>query len=190
MPRSSRGESPGQIPTVQDALLSGRDGARPALQPRTRLLQRTLSTPDRPLDIEAEDCLRTDTLGRYPISGRLGAGGMGEVLHVRDDHLGRELAAKVMRSDHAEDPVQLRKFLQEARITGQLEHPNIVPIHELGMTDQKRVFFTMKQIRGRDLAAVLGSAPRPSRIRLLEIFIKICDAISFAHSKGVIHRDL
>jgi len=163
---------------------------------------------------------RTDapssTLGRYPVTGHLGAGGMGEVLQVRDEDVGREMAAKVILGEAGQET--LAKFVREGQITGQLEHPNIVPLYELGMTPDKRIYFTMKRVEGDDLAALLeaeragegallakGSGPRPSSRRLavdldgmrrtslmkyLNIFLKVCDAISFAHSRGVIHRDL
>ncbi len=158
-----------------------------------------------------------DRLGRYPITGRLGAGGMGEVLQVRDEDVGREMAAKVILGQA--DPKMLAKFVREGQITGQLEHPNIVPLYELGMTSDRQVYFTMKRVEGQDLAGVLAeerrlegsllargeSRPRPSSrrlavdqdttrrkslIKLLGIFGKVCDALAFAHSRGVIHRDL
>ncbi|MBI4612363.1 MAG: protein kinase [Planctomycetes bacterium] len=161
------------------------------------------------------------SLGRYPIAEELGRGGMGEILLVRDPDLGRELAAKVILGGRAERRV-VEKFVIEAQVTGQLEHPNIVPVHELGLSPDGRLYFTMKRVRGMDLAALLASvragaggggttsgrrrrgkragrssragAPvageAPSLQRLLEIFLKVCDAVAFAHSLGVIHRDL
>ncbi len=158
----------------------------------------------------------TDQLGRYPVTGQLGVGGMGQILQVRDENLGREMAAKVIKG--RDDPQVLDKFIREARVTGQLEHPNIVPTYELGLTPDKRVYFTMKRVQGQDLAALLAAeretegamlqgeqgARRTSRrlvadlalfrrrslARMLQIFLKVCDAMSFAHDKGVIHRDL
>ncbi|MBI4614970.1 MAG: tetratricopeptide repeat protein [Planctomycetes bacterium] len=157
-------------------------------------------------------------LGRYPVEGTLGRGGMGEVLRVRDPELGRSLAAKVMRRTAGEGEPLYQKFLAEARITGQLEHPNIPPVHELGVACDGRAYFTMKEVVGKDLAKVLGEigerdgrrpsshrlrAVRPGQAarstpaaresslhRLLQIFLKVADAVAFAHSKGVIHRDL
>ncbi|MBI4617414.1 MAG: protein kinase [Planctomycetes bacterium] len=134
-------------------------------------------------------------LGRYPQAGTIGKGGMGEILLVRDPELNRELAAKVLLGKGTVDRRLLEKFLLEAQVTGQLEHPNIVPVHELGFAPDGRIYFTMKRVRGRDLSAILrevaGEAPdAPGLVALLEIFLKICDAMGFAHSKGVIHRDL
>ncbi|MBN4054909.1 SUMF1/EgtB/PvdO family nonheme iron enzyme [Acidimicrobium ferrooxidans] len=151
-------------------------------------------------------------LGRYRITGHLGAGGMGEVLQVRDEDVGREMAAKVILGD--EMGSALSKFVQEAQITGQLEHPNIIPLHELGMTPDGRLYFTMKRVEGQTLAELLAAehdaegeivASRDSArllagdlaavrrthlTTMLNLFLKVCDAIAFAHSRGVIHRDL
>jgi len=142
-----------------------------------------------------------DWLGRYPVTGHLGAGGMGEVLQVHDPDIGRELAAKVIRG--RADPKALAKFILEAQVTGQLEHPNVVPMHELGMTEDGRIYFTMKRVEGSTLADVLagpgaqrgpddGAEQQTGRrlVPLLQIFMKVCDALAFAHSRGVIHRDL
>ena len=140
-----------------------------------------------------------ECLGPYAVTGHLGAGGMGAVLQVRDPSLEREMAAKVTL-----DPVQgpnLDRFIREAQITGRLEHPGIPPVHALGLTTDGRAFFTMKQVRGRDLAAIVatlrlgaptdGDPPTGSTLlERLEIFLKITDAVAFAHSQGVIHRDL
>ena len=125
-------------------------------------------------------------LGRYVVTSRLGAGGMGEVLAVKDESLDREVAAKVARE--GADDLVVAKLVAEARLTGQLEHPAIVPVHEAGRTADGRCFFTMKRIHGRDLEAVLSEPP--PLVERLHVFLKICEAISFAHSRGVIHRDL
>jgi serine/threonine-protein kinase len=155
----------------------------------------------------------TDSLGRYRITGQLGAGGMGEVFQVHDSDLGRQIAAKVIRGQT--DPVMLAKFVREAQITGQLGHPNIVPVHELGLTPDQKIYFTMKQVEGQTLAQMLtdqlnieGCHPirtasetsqsevlttercHTSLIAFLHHFLKVCDALAFAHSRGVIHRDL
>ena len=138
-----------------------------------------------------------DRLGVYPVAGSLGVGGMGEVLEVRDLELGRTMAAKVAL-DQA-DPETLRKLVREARITGRIDHPCIPAVHELGLTEDGRVFFTMKHVRGRDLAAILASerdallrsgVPEWSWSRLLAVFAKVCDAVAYAHAKGIVHRDL
>jgi len=92
-----------------------------------------------------------DQLGRYPVVGLLGTGGMGEVLAVRDAEIGRDIAAKVIRHGQVDERT-VRKFVLEAQVTGQLEHPSIVPVYELGTADG-RLYFTMKRVAGQDLAA-------------------------------------
>ncbi len=131
-------------------------------------------------------------LGRHEVRDRLGAGGMGEVVLAHDPRLDREVAAKVLKQ--ATDPALRAKFIAEARTTGRLEHPNIVPVHDMAASDEGPSWFTMKRVRGRDLAARLRD-PASGDVRAelherLGIFTKVCDAIAYAHSEGVIHRDL
>ncbi len=130
-------------------------------------------------------------VGRYPLRGRLGAGGMGEVLAVDDPDLGREIAVKVIRGDAGHEA--RAKLVREARITGQLEHPGIVPVHELSRTSDGQPYFTMKRVAGRDLAAILDEVREgrgPGLAELIAMFQKVCEAVAFAHARGVIHRDL
>lgn len=132
---------------------------------------------------------------RFEIVGEIGVGGMGVVHKVYDKIMFRQVAMKVMHSHLVENPDHRRRFLQEAHITGQLDHPNIVPVYDLGAIDQDRAFIIMKLIDGETLSRLL----QPSRDQqligppleeFLQIFLKICDAIDFAHSRGIIHRDL
>ncbi len=133
---------------------------------------------------------------KYDIGGIIAQGGMGAIVDAQEKLLRRKIAMKVMLSNGSQE--QLVRFIEEAQITGQLEHPNIVPVYELGVDEQEQVFYTMKLVRGITLHDVLqrietgvpeavAQFPLPA---LLTIFQKICDAIAFAHSKGVIHRDL
>ncbi|MCC7509975.1 MAG: tetratricopeptide repeat protein [Planctomycetes bacterium] len=145
----------------------------------------------------------TEQAVRYESRKELGRGGMGVVLQVRDNDLRRDVAMKVMRADKIKPGSQhgqfaLQRFVEEAQITGQLEHPNIVPIHELGADSKGRVFFTMKLVQGKPLADILR-ALRAGDVaterdypldRLLQIYLKVCDAMNFAHAHDVIHRDL
>ncbi|MGE0433397.1 MAG: serine/threonine-protein kinase, partial [Planctomycetota bacterium] len=244
------------------------------------------------VDLSGKNKGFTDRMGRYLIMGRIGKGGMGEILNARDADLNRDLAMKVMLAGSDAKRSQLEKFLVEAQVTGQLEHPNIVPVHELGLTNDGRLYFTMKYVRGKSMQQILeamgereieraarksrgsrgsrskadvsgiavtaaatatgggsvtggpggqtgsgtgtgtgtaaggvtagssrgggrsssgsGSSdallsgpmtgvqtgPTKYKIReytlaeLLEIYLKICDAVAFAHSRGVVHRDL
>ena len=84
------------------------------------------------------------------------------------------------------------RFLQEARICGGLQHPGVVPVHELGTLDDSRPYFTMKLVRGRTLAELLAdrAGPAHDRHRLLEVFLRVAQTVAFAHDRGVIHRDL
>jgi serine/threonine-protein kinase len=122
----------------------------------------------------------------------LGVGGMGEVYRFGDSALQRDLAVKVLKSELAGDADARRRFLREARVTGSLQHPGVVPVHGLGRLADGRPCYTMKLVRGRTLADLLRDEPgSPERQpRLLVVFEKVCQAVAYAHSKGVIHRDL
>ncbi|MGE0434837.1 MAG: protein kinase, partial [Planctomycetota bacterium] len=137
--------------------------------------------------------------GTYDVLQEIARGGMGAVIAVRDRRLGRTVAMKVIREMAADDDGTRARFIREARITGQLEHPNIVPVHELGRDAQQHDYFTMKLVQGQSLSAALaalrddvaagrGDAAFPLRSRL-DVFGKICDAIAYANARGVIHRD-
>jgi formylglycine-generating enzyme required for sulfatase activity/serine/threonine protein kinase len=138
---------------------------------------------------------------RYAVRGELARGGMGAILRVYDEDLRRPLAMKVIlgdeegRADAAGiDRRRLARFLEEAQVTGQLDHPGIVPVHELGLDEEGRVFFTMKLVKGRDLKAVFelvfAGKEGWNETRALGVLLKVCEALAYAHSKGVIHRDL
>jgi len=132
-------------------------------------------------------------LREYELFDRLGSGGMGEVYRGRDPSLGRDLAVKVVRDRYRGHPEVEQRFLQEARLTGSLQHPDIVPIHNLGRLPDGRLYYTMKLVRGQTLDRLLAGRPagQPESLPgLLSIFEKVCQAIAYAHSKGVIHRDL
>ena len=125
---------------------------------------------------------------RYRIGERIGRGGMGEVLAARDEHLGREVAIKRMRAE-APTAIQMTRFLHEARIQGRLDHPAIVPVHDVGFDGRGRPYFAMKKLAGTTLSAILKAREAPRR-RLLRAFADVCLAVEFAHVRGVIHRDL
>jgi serine/threonine-protein kinase len=117
---------------------------------------------------------------------------MGMVLRAHDPELGRTLAIKVLLEEHAADPEMASRFLEEARITSRLQHPGVVPIHDVGRFPDGRPFFTMKLVEGRTLAALLAARTSPAEglQELLRAFEAVCQAIAYAHSRGVIHRDL
>ena len=133
---------------------------------------------------------------KYDIGKVVAQGGMGAILDAREATIERRVAMKVMLD--SSNPDDLARFVAEAKITGQLEHPSIVPIYELSVDENGQPFYTMKMVRGITLkkvlellaegtAATLAKYPLPA---LLTIFQKVCDALAFAHSRGVIHRDL
>ncbi len=134
-------------------------------------------------------------LTRYHLGARLGRGGMGEVVSARDEQIGRSVAIKRL---HDEDPTAeaVSRFVREAQIQGRLDHPAIVPVHELARDDRGHPFFVMKQLSTTTVADVVGrlgdpqAVARYSRQRLLRAFADVCLAIEFAHTKGVVHRDL
>src|SRR5215211_9339813 len=122
---------------------------------------------------------------KYEILGRIGQGGMGTVYRARDRELGREVALKVIRLPEASPDVASR-MLREARTLAQLEHPGIVPVHDVGTLADGRAFYAMKLVRGNPLDA-LPASPLIERLAIVE---RICEAVAFAHAHGVIHRDL
>ena len=130
--------------------------------------------------------------GRYQILGEIARGGMGAVLRARDTDLGRELALKVLLRHHRDDVGLRHRFIEEAQIGGQLQHPGIVPVYELGAFPDRRPFLAMKLVRGRTLAALLADRPDPAHElpRFLAIFEQVCQTVAYAHSRRVIHRDL
>jgi serine/threonine protein kinase len=122
---------------------------------------------------------------RYEVTRRLGQGGMGVVYAARDRSLDREVAVKV--ADAGPSDVLADRLLAEAKILGRLEHPGIVPVHDAGILPDGRVFYVMKLVRGDRLD---GALPTRSLNDRLDLFARICDAVSFAHAHGVVHRDL
>jgi serine/threonine-protein kinase len=119
---------------------------------------------------------------------RIGIGGMGEVYRCGDDALRRDLAIKVIKAEFRGNDDAEERFLREARLTGALQHPGIVPVHNLGRLADGRLFYTMKLVRGRTLADLLRDEPNGSK--RLAVVEKVCQAMAYAHSRGVIHRDL
>ncbi len=130
--------------------------------------------------------------GRYQLHGEIARGGMGIVLKGRDVDLGRDVAVKVLHDRHRDNPEIIRRFLEEAQIGGQLQHPGIVPVYELGRLDDERLYIAMKLVHGRTLAEMMESRANPAedQSRYLAIFEQLCQTMAYAHSCGVIHRDL
>src|SRR5262245_48620004 len=127
-------------------------------------------------------------LGTYEILGPLGAGGMGEVYRAKDLRLGRNIAIKVLPADVASSPERLARFEREARTVAGLNHPNIVTLHSVEDQDGVR-FLTMELVEGQPLSRLITPGGLPLA-QVLEIAIRIADALSAAHERGVVHRDL
>jgi Flp pilus assembly protein TadD len=180
---SSRKEE--ESPTTCAPGVGPNEEAEPlATPPPTAAMPFSAAWPDRLLD--------RATAGRNLLYEEIGHGGMGVVLRGRDPDLGRDLAVKLLLPQHQGDAGLERRFVEEAQIAGQLQHPGVVPIYELGRFMDQRPYFTMKLIKGRTLAELLAGRPDPGHElpRYLGIFEQVCQAVAYAHSKGVIHRDL
>jgi len=129
----------------------------------------------------------------YSFSGRqLGEGGMGVVWRARDERLHRDVAVKVLRSAFVDQPAIVRRFEEEAQLTSQLQHPGIPPVHQTGTLTDGRPYFCMKVVKGQTLEDLLRERVSPTEDlpRFLQIFGQVCQAIGYAHNKGVVHRDL
>lgn len=157
---------------------------------------RTVSTVSDEPSVDDLIARLLDITPRYELQGEIARGAMGRILAGWDLHLGRPVAVKVLRKTAAKDFDRVR-FLEEAQVTGQLQHPNIMPLHELGrLRDQ--VAFVMKRVEGTTLKQIITSTRRGDlaimkkfpRGRLISAFRQLCMAVSFAHSQGVVHRDL
>ena len=144
-----------------------------------------------------------ETPGRYTLVSHHEKGGMGRVLIVHDEYLGRNIALKELlvpgtgaAAEEKPSPVRqsaalVARFLQEARITSQLEHPAIVPVYELGRRQDGSLYYTMRLVRGKTFATALQERKTlDERLRLLSNFVSLCQAMAYSHSRGVIHRDI
>ncbi len=149
------------------------------------------------IEAAADEDLRSRP-AEFRIREKIGEGGMGEIRSADETEFGRTVAVKWLKEDRREDPSARSRFLAEARITAQLEHPGIVPIYAKGVRADGREFYTMRRLRGVTLAQILEGLGKGDAaiIRqyplsaLLTVFQKVCDAVAFAHSRKVIHRDL
>jgi serine/threonine-protein kinase len=141
---------------------------------------------------------RVAIMGRFRLEREIGRGGMGRVYEAYDPELRRSVAVKCFLDPHVVTAQQLGRFVAEAQITAQLEHPNIVPVYDMGVTLEGQLYFVMRRVYGRSLMEVLKqlvegseSAQREwTRHRLLGAFVDACHAVAYAHDRGVVHRDL
>jgi serine/threonine-protein kinase len=186
-----------------DTVIDTRPSAKKPSASKARAGRRTgydpAITPDSIEQVESDPVPHDEGFAlRYVASDLLGEGGMGEVRLARDARIGREVAMKVVRPGQGSRSDMRSRFLREARVQGQLEHPAIVPVYDLGARPDGAAFFTMKRVRGQTLEEILDDlrAKEPaalnefSRRKLLSAFGSVCLAIDFAHARGVVHRDL
>jgi hypothetical protein len=130
----------------------------------------------------------TKTLEGYMFGTVIGKGGIGEVIAAHDLRVGRDVAIKRLRTGNP-SPDEIQRFLREARIQARLDHPAIPPVHELGRDAAGRPYFAMKRLAGVTMSELLA-VPEQNRQRMLRAFVEVCQAIDFAHARGVVHRDL
>ncbi len=152
--------------------------------------------------LEDASAVTVEQEGRYTIKSEQGRGGIGRVLLAFDEHIGRDVALKELLPDASgsipsvASPMKTTaaitaRFLQEARITGQLEHPGIVPVYEVGKRSDGSLYYTMRLVRGKTLYDRIHECSNlQERLRLLPHFLDLCNSLAFAHSKGVVHRDI
>ncbi|QRN96533.1 SUMF1/EgtB/PvdO family nonheme iron enzyme [Archangium violaceum] len=150
-----------------------------------------------------------DVTSRFEDMGLIGRGGMGEVRRIFDRTLRRRTAMKLVKPETQHDESMLARFIAEAQVTAQLQHPSIVPVYDLGKHPDGRLYFTMKEVQGRTLLDVLQEVHQASRThepqgmpewrpaasgwtlrRLIDAFLRVCEGVAFAHSRGVLHRDI
>ncbi|MCM8526729.1 MAG: serine/threonine protein kinase [Lentisphaeraceae bacterium] len=135
---------------------------------------------------------------KYKVDKLIAKGGMAVVFEAKDKNCRRKVALKVIRDSHSKHPEVIHRFIEEAQIAAQLDHPNILPIYDLSLDSHEKPFYAMKMVKGFTLEEILQKIRCENKetieeyplSRLLQIFVKICEAVQFAASKGVIHRDL
>ena len=165
----------------------------------TGMATRTVTArPDEENGLVKPPDFRQKTNRQYKFIRSIGFGGMKAVLLVYDMDTGREVAMAMMPDFQNRSQADLNRFMVEARITARLEHPNIIPVYDMGLDKQGAPFFTMKYLRGESLAQFLQrvregdpqAAAEYSMARVLQIFIRVCNAVNFAHSRNVLHLDI
>jgi PAS domain S-box-containing protein len=153
-----------------------------------------------PSDILTPSPCGPETGERYELLELHDVGGVGRVWHARDKTLERTVALKELKSELADDTVLRARFQREAKLTGRLEHPGIVPVYDLvSQSDSRRAFYTMRFVRGRTLAQAAcefrdarqrRQADMTTIVSLLNAFVAVCNTVAYSHSRGIIHRDL
>ena len=148
--------------------------------------------PVRPSALLSERLHRPTMAGRFILTGEIARGGMGVIYRGHDPDLRRDLAIKVLKPERVEDADIVAMFFNEARICGQLQHPGVVAIHELGTMADGSPFIAMKLVEGQTFARLLAERGRSAHDlqRILRIFEVVCQTLAYAHARGIVHRDL
>ena len=160
----SRSGNPGVKARGSNGVSHGRvlEALRSSIGEVTSILLRDTETELDPPVVRPSSSEMPADKGRYHVLGEIAHGGMGAVFKGRDPDLGRDLAVKVLLEEYHDDPEMTRRFVEEAQISGQLQHPGIVPVYELGSFADRRPYFTMKLVKGRTLAALLKDRADPA----------------------------
>jgi tetratricopeptide (TPR) repeat protein len=165
----------------RDLYLPGESSARGAPEDARTYVQSDTTAPGLSLGDQPE------RVGRYILLGEVARGGVGVVYRALDAGIGRDIAIKLLQPRHRHSPDAVRRFADEARITGRLQHPGVPPVFEVGDDPNSGPYMAMKLVEGRTLADHLGAGPAPD---LVPAFERVCQAVAYAHAQGVIHRDL
>ena len=153
-------------------------------QPPKEFSEVFLADTDKPLP----EILNPNT--RYMFLGDIAKGGKSLIKSVRDMHLSRVVAYKTLRSEFVDDPIEHRRLLREARVCAMLQHPNTLPIYEVGRDRQGNLYFTMKLVHGYTLREILDYRERYDLTQLVEVVEQVALALAYAHARGVAHRDV
>jgi len=175
--------------------MAGPDDTQPSFPTYAELTQtQGWVSPTQPVASPAPQSPEDSRSGRYREDAVLGVGGMGKVLLAHDSRIGRSVAVKVLHADRELAAEERERFLREAQVQGQLEHPSIVPVYDIDRRADGTTFFTMRRVLGRTLGAILddlrAGTSKYTQRELLQAFGTICLTIDYAHTRGVVHRDL
>lgn len=138
----------------------------------------------------AADLIGTRVGHAYVITGVLGVGGMGNVFRASQETIGRDVAIKFLPVEIATDATAVQRLGREAKALGLLNHPGIVTTFDFGFTDKREPYLVLELVEGKSLQTILDQDQRLEMARALQIFVQVCEAMSYAHSQGIIHRDL
>ncbi len=174
-------------------------GHRPGYACTPENIEEYLQHLDDACPVITSDPMEADDIrARYVIGRELGSGAIGQVIEATDTHLGRKVAIKILHGGPDVSRDRLARFIAEAEITAQLEHPSVVPVHEIGRMPGGLPYFAMKMVKGESLEDIINNLRVSDPVyekryygkRMIRVFFRLCQGLAYAHSKGVVHRDL